>query len=911
MNPGANHKPATDIGWLLAKAMDNIDSGRWGAAAALYEQVVALAPADPDVHHTLGLITLEQNDLQRALFHIGRSLELNPDNAVAFRSMGDALSRSGQSSLAIRAYEKSIALDPQNTAPLLNMGNLFHEIDQFERAERSYRKILDREPRHHRALNNLAKLYHDWGKLKPALSCYDRCIEANPDYAEARFNRAALLLAMGDFKSGWQEYEWRFRRSNWASVYPHRLASPRWQGQGYQGRRLLVHCEQGMGDVLQIFRYLPLVKQLGGTLVLEAHEPLVPLLGPQPCVDEVVAFNPNRPPTVRHDLHIPLLSLPGVFNAHSDAIPGTIPYIAPISRMAMPVKQYEKKGRINVGLVWASSALNPKRNLPIERCRGWFQNPDYHFVSLQMGDASGQIARLEGIASTITPLGHTLRNFNDTARIMADLDLVISVDTAAAHLAGAMGTPLWVLLPFNADWRWGLQGNRSPWYPQARLFRQSAMNRWDTVIDAVGASLQQFCAERNACVSRSDPGSHLSFPVKPHAGLIRTPHLSGTGTSEANGCLWQSSIDAAAVHGHAFCENAMLYLGLVKGNNYGWGVCSRYLIDGLSGLRPVRVLTEQQSFEAGRRLDGKLLQALTGADFGPLYESARGTANFGYTFFENELNQQSEENARRFDLVLAGSTWCRDRMQERGISNCDVLIQGVDPDLFHPIEERTSPDRFVIFSGGKFELRKGQDLVLRAVKVLQEKYPDVYLVNCWYNLWPQSAQQMACSPHISFRYNRNASWTDLMRRTYLENGLDPGRITTMELVAYRQQRELFKQTDIGIFPNRCEGGTNLVLMEYMACAKPAIVSYTSGHKDIVTEKNSLLLSQMRDLEITNARGALIGRWQEPCLDELVSRLEYAYHHRNHLREIGHQAGLDLSHYTWKRCARRLNGLIGH
>ena len=899
---------------MLDKAIDDIDCGRWEAAAAVYGQVAELAPADPDVHHTLGLVHLERNDLQRALFHIGRSLELNPGNAAAFRSMGDALARSGQSPLAIRAYEKSIGLDPQNPDPLLNMGNLFHEMGQFDRSKRSYQRILDRAPQHHRALNNLAKLYHDWGKLELALSFYDRCIQDNPDYAEARFNRSVLLLTMGEFKSGWQEYEWRFRRSNWANIYPHRLRSPRWQGQAYQGQKLLVHCEQGMGDVLQFFRYLPLVKQLGGTLILEVHEPLVPLLGPQPCIDEIVTFDLNQPPTVRHDMHTPLLRLPEIFKTRLDSIPTSIPYIEPAGRRAMPVKQYVKKGRINIGLVWASSALNPRRNLPIDQCRRWFQNPDYHFVSLQMGGASGQISRLRGISSTITHLGHTLKNFNDTAQIVASLDLVITVDTATAHLAGAMGTPLWVLLPFNADWRWGSHGDSCPWYPGARLFRQSVMNQWDTVVDAVGASLLQLNGKPNECVSISDPRAHLSCPAKPHSRLSRARHFRDIAVGEPSGLLPQIStrdFGAAAVHGRAAGAGTMIYLGLVKGDNYGWGVCSRYLIHELSRLRSVRVLTGQQGPEPNGRLGAKLFQALTGADFRPLFETARGTENFGYTFFENELGRHSIENAKRYDLVLAGSSWCRDRMQERGISNCDVLIQGIDPDVFHPIKEHTPPDRFVIFSGGKFELRKGQDLVLRAVKVLQEKYPDVYLVNCWYNLWPQSARQMACSPHISFQYNSNHSWTGLMQQTYLANGLDPGRIRTMGLVPYRQQRELFKQTDIGIFPNRCEGGTNLVMMEYMACAKPAIVSYTSGHKDIVTEDNALLLRQMTDLEITSKRGALVGRWQEPCLDELISKLEFAYHHRSRLRKIGHRAGSDLSHYTWKRCARQLNGFIGH
>jgi glycosyltransferase involved in cell wall biosynthesis len=248
-------------------------------------------------------------------------------------------------------------------------------------------------------------------------------------------------------------------------------------------------------------------------------------------------------------------------------------------------------------------------------------------------------------------------------------------------------------------------------------------------------------------------------------------------------------------------------------------------------------------------------------------------------------------------------------MLEKGITNCDVLIQGIDPNRFYPIKSEKSQDRFIIFSGGKFELRKGQDIVLRAVKILQDKYPDIYLVNCWYNLWAESLRQMTSSPYITFSYSENASWIDTMQRTYHDNGLDASRVATMELVPHRQLRSLFKQTDIGVFPNRCEGGTNLVLMEDMACAKPVIASFASGQKEIITEQNALLLRQLKDINILSDDGSLVGRWQDPSLDELVAQLEYAYHHREATKNMARQAGEDLQQFTWKHCAERLVNII--
>ncbi len=356
-------------------------------------------------------------------------------------------------------------------------------------------------------------------------------------------------------------------------------------------------------------------------------------------------------------------------------------------------------------------------------------------------------------------------------------------------------------------------------------------------------------------------------------------------------------------------DTSDLFLGLVKGENYGWGVCSKYLIDELSKMRSVHVLNDEDGSSSSGKLDGLLFQAITTAAFAPLFEKARGRRNYGYTFFENELDGQSIENAQRYDLILAGSSWCRDRMLEKGITHCDVLIQGIDPKLFYPIESEKADDRFVIFSGGKFELRKGQDILLKAVKILQDKYPDIYLVNCWYNLWPESLQQMAGSPYINFNYQKSAPWPQIMRQTYIENGLDPDRIFTMDLVPHHRLRSLFKQTDIGVFPNRCEGGTNLVLMEYMACAKPVIATAASGHRDIVNEENALLLRRLKNINIVDADGAVIGRWQDPSLDELVARIEQAYHHRDALRIKARRAGNDLQQYTWRHCAQRLVELI--
>jgi len=353
-----------------------------------------------------------------------------------------------------------------------------------------------------------------------------------------------------------------------------------------------------------------------------------------------------------------------------------------------------------------------------------------------------------------------------------------------------------------------------------------------------------------------------------------------------------------------------LFLGLQKGKNYGWGVCSDYLITELSRLIPVHILNENDGSQHNPNLSGKLFQALTNVNFFPLFERARGTENYGYTFFENELTDYSIENAAKYNLILAGSSWCRERLLEKGIKNSKVLLQGVDPQKFYPIRQSTPLKKFVIFSGGKFELRKGQDLVLRAFKILQDKYDDIILVNCWYNLWPDSIRLMASSPHIKLPNVETSPWEKFMSAVYEANDLALHRIKTYELLPNYLLRSIYACTDLGVFPNRCEGGTNLVMMEYMACAKPVIASYTSGHRDVATNENALLLNALKDINFYGRNKKLLARWQEPSLDELVFKIEYAYHHRDEIHQIGQKAGEDMKKFTWEQSAKDLLQRIG-
>jgi glycosyltransferase involved in cell wall biosynthesis len=382
----------------------------------------------------------------------------------------------------------------------------------------------------------------------------------------------------------------------------------------------------------------------------------------------------------------------------------------------------------------------------------------------------------------------------------------------------------------------------------------------------------------------------------------------------------------------------MILAALPTGSFHGWGVCGKYIVKELSRMTEVRLVTEgfdmnaigdeldfrllqgtlvsdreQQWITSGQPLevDHPVLQAINNITGSPNYPCLRGTNNVGYTFFENNILPASyiESNAKFFDIVVTGSSWCEDVLRSYGLRHVTTIIQGIDPTIFNPLYNGKEylQDHFVVFSGGKFELRKGQDIVIRAYKVLQDRYRDTVLVNSWFNQWPASMHTMAASPHIRFAPAAN-DYVAMINQTLGENGIDVGRVITLPLYPNIMMPRLYKNTDIGFFPNRCEGGTNLVMMEYMACGKPVIASFSSGHKDVLTDGNCLKLENMRSIAIAN-NDQNVATWDEPDLEEAVAKLDWAYHHRDALRQVGDRAGEDLRKMTWQETGKRFYAIL--
>lgn len=341
-----------------------------------------------------------------------------------------------------------------------------------------------------------------------------------------------------------------------------------------------------------------------------------------------------------------------------------------------------------------------------------------------------------------------------------------------------------------------------------------------------------------------------------------------------------------------------LYLAMPEGENYGWGLCGKYLRRELGKLADVELIPEGR----GGSVEGPLFYALEGVNLKP-WTQVRGEKNIGYVFFENELADEAKRYAKESDLILGGSTWCCNRLKEAGFTHCDVLIQGVDGELFYP-EGRKEDGKFRIFSGGKFEFRKGQDLVLKAFSILQDKYEDLELATVWENQWESSLQTMQASSNIRFEL-KGKNWKEQLEHLCAINGVDVSRVKIHSLIPQEKMRSIIAETDLGVFPNRCEGGTNLVLMEYMACGKPSVVSYTSGHKDIANDQNAFLLKNLNPVQFFTSEGKPILRWEEPTVDEVVAAIEHAYRNRDETKRLAQNAAQDMKQWTWEAMAKRV------
>jgi Flp pilus assembly protein TadD len=470
------------------RASDLHRAGRLPEAEKLCRQVLAAQPDRADAWNLLGILFHTAGRPAMAADLIGRAVAAAPTVAEYHSNLGNVLRAAGRLDEAIAAYRDALAIQPGAAAVHSNLGAALVARGDVGQGIEGYRTAIGLDPSLAEAHSNLGNALLDLGRIGDAIDAYRAAIAIVPDHAEVRCNLGMCLLLRGEFAEGWAELEWRLRCGDAGRAARH-FAHPRWAGEPLAGRTILLHAEQGFGDTIHFLRYAGLVAARGGRVVVECQPELVPLLRQLPSVAEWVAHGEHLP---RFDVHCPLLSLPRVFDTRLDTVPPMGPPLsADADRAAMWRGRLDAAGP-RVGLCWAGNpghANDRNRSIPLADLAPLAEAlPHGRFASLQVGPAAGQA--LSAAWPNLLDASAELRDFTDTAALIDRLDLVITVDTAVAHLAAAMGKPTWLLLPFTPDWRWMLDRSDSPWYPSMRLFRQTSPGKWAEVVSRVAAELR-------------------------------------------------------------------------------------------------------------------------------------------------------------------------------------------------------------------------------------------------------------------------------------------------------------------------------------------------------------------------------------------------------------------------------------
>ena len=469
----------------------NYRRGRLDAALALTQAALKSDLSRADGFASLGLIFHALRDFQRALASYDEGLRLAPDDAELLNRRGVVLLELGRAREALESFDRVLLHTPNRLDALGNRGNALLKLNRVADALAAYDRALECAPRNVQLLTNRAAALRRLDRPDEAARSASRALLIKPDFAQARFVESVARLTLGDFAAGWRGYKSRWQ-VGWLASQRRSFAAPLWLGKELlDGKTILLHAEQGLGDTIQFARYATFLASRGARVILEVQRPLVRLLSRLQGVAAVIAREEALP---HYDFHCPLLSLPLACGTTLETIPADHAYIAPADAAISFWRTRLPQRRFRVGLVWSGERSHDNdldRSMRLATLEPLLDLPDVAFVSLQHEVRETILPFLQS-RSDVCEIGRQFKDFADTAAAIALLDAVIAVDTAVAHLAGAMGTPLFLLLPFAADFRWLRERADSPWYPSARLFRQPQFGDWDSVVKVLRQELARF-----------------------------------------------------------------------------------------------------------------------------------------------------------------------------------------------------------------------------------------------------------------------------------------------------------------------------------------------------------------------------------------------------------------------------------
>jgi len=486
--------PAEPINVRYAAALEFHRNKKFAEAEVAYLDLLALVPDHRGALSCLGLLYLETERNEDAIKALKLGILNYPDDYLSMNNMALALQRLGQYERAMAIFFSACSCNPEYANAFKNIGNMCMQLDDLQPAFIWYAKVLQISPDDADAQYRMGKLHLKKLELVQARRYFQCAVDQNPDNVPGRICLAQTALMQGDFSTGWHHFRWRFKEKRVRDqTYPYQFDLPLWQGQPFSDKRLFVHCEQGLGDTIQFSRFLPQVKALGGQVTFQVQTQLKPLYKNFPGIDNLVALETATTEGPRADFYVPLLDVPGLLGIRPDKGPLSFPYLSPDRNRLGQWDKSLNSNSFKVGLVWSG---NPKhhndknRSCPLCEMIKICSHNDAQYFSLQKEICEADRAIIEH-SKKIIQLGEFFHDFGDTAAAIACLDLVITVDTSVAHLAGAMGRSTWVLLPYLPDWRWMLNRSDSPWYSTIRLFRQPKKGDWQSVIDLVQKALSK------------------------------------------------------------------------------------------------------------------------------------------------------------------------------------------------------------------------------------------------------------------------------------------------------------------------------------------------------------------------------------------------------------------------------------
>ncbi|HEV2694946.1 MAG TPA: tetratricopeptide repeat-containing glycosyltransferase family protein [Verrucomicrobiae bacterium] len=478
----------------LQQAFAALEQGRVQEAERLGRELLTENQSSGESLFLLGLIANQAGRYPESVQWLEQAAGFLPPSVRIFSALGGAYDSAGDFQRAAEYYTRCLQLDPQCSEAWHQLGNVCYAQRNMELAAQAYRKAADLDPGNFAIWNNLANTLRQLEALPEAIAAYDRALAGRPDDAVIRANRGRTLLAAGRLAEGFRDHEFR-----WEPLGLRRYPQPVWRGEHLPGKTLFVFAEQGVGDTIHFVRYLRLARSRVGRIILACQPSLISLLEHSACADVIIGAADAPPP---FDTYVPLLHLPGVFNTTLESIPATVPYLSPEGAIPLPSTP---TGHLKVGLTWAGNPAfldDAIRSIPLVGFAGILDISGVSFFSMQLNVPADDEAFFQSSSLIKTMTG--VKNFEETANLIRQLDLVISVDTAVAHLAGALGKPVWTLINRSPDWRWMLQRTDSPWYPTMRLYRQQRSEGWEPVLAQVAGELRKLVESRQPSTSGSD-----------------------------------------------------------------------------------------------------------------------------------------------------------------------------------------------------------------------------------------------------------------------------------------------------------------------------------------------------------------------------------------------------------------------